>query len=58
LPSTSSTIPPKTSFAATSKEIAAISGHQTLKEIERYTDAADQKKLGKSAMATITPIRE
>jgi integrase len=43
---------------ATSKEIAAISGHQTLKEIERYTDAADQKKLSKSAMATITPIRE
>lgn len=43
---------------ATTKEIAAISGHQTLKEIERYTDAADQKKLGKSAMATISPIRE
>jgi integrase len=43
---------------ATSKEIAAISGHQTLKEIERYTDAADQKKLGKSAMATITSIKD
>jgi integrase len=43
---------------ATSKEIAAISGHQTLKEIERYTEAADQKKLSKSAMAAITPIRE
>jgi integrase len=43
---------------ATSKEIAAISGHQTLKEIERYTEAADQKKLSKSAMATISPIKE
>jgi hypothetical protein len=43
---------------ATSKEIAAISGHQTLKEIERYTEAADQRKLSKSAMATISPIKE
>jgi integrase len=31
---------------ATAKQIAAISGHKTLKEIERYTKAADQKKLG------------
>jgi integrase len=35
---------------ATEKEIAAISGHKTLKEIERYTKAADQKKLAKAAM--------
>jgi integrase len=32
-------------------EIAAISGHKTLKEIERYTKAADQAKLARSAMA-------
>lgn len=35
---------------ATSKQIAAISGHRSLKEIERYTDAADQKTLARSAM--------
>jgi integrase len=35
---------------ATEKEIAAITGHKTLKEIERYTKAADQKKLAKAAM--------
>jgi integrase len=35
------------------KEIAAISGHRTLKEIERYTAAADQAKLSKAAMAKL-----
>jgi integrase len=34
-------------------EIAAISGHKTLKEIDRYTRARDQKRLGSSAMARI-----
>jgi integrase len=34
----------------TAKQIAAISGHATLKEIERYTKAADQKKLARAAM--------
>jgi enterobacteria phage integrase len=32
------------------KEIAAITGHKTLKEVERYTAAADQKRLAFSAM--------
>jgi integrase len=32
-------------------EIAAISGHQTLREVERYTKAADQAKLAQAAMA-------
>jgi integrase len=32
---------------ATEKEIAAWSGHTTLREIERYTKAADQKRLAK-----------
>ena len=27
---------------ATTKEIASVSGHKTLKEVERYTEAADQ----------------
>jgi integrase len=31
-------------------EIGAITGHRTLAEIERYTRAADQKRLSKSAM--------
>ncbi len=34
----------------TEKEIAAWSGHKTLREIERYTKAADQKKLARSSM--------
>jgi integrase len=32
---------------ATEKEIAAWSGHKTLREIERYTKAADQRRLAK-----------
>ena len=36
-------------------EIAAISGHATLKEVERYTKAADQARLAQAAMArTVT----
>ena len=31
-------------------EIAAISGHKTLKEIQRYTEAADQARLARNAM--------
>lgn len=38
---------------ATSKQIAAISGHRSLKEIERYTAAADQEKLARSAMSKL-----
>jgi integrase len=36
---------------ATTKEIASVSGHKTLKEVERYTVAADQAKLARAAMA-------
>jgi integrase len=32
-------------------EIAAITGHQTLKEIERYTKSADQVRLARQAIA-------
>ena len=35
---------------ATEKQIAAVSGHKTLKEVERYTRAADQKKLARAGM--------
>jgi integrase len=34
----------------TTKEIMAISGHTTLKEVERYTTAADRKRLAGKAM--------
>jgi hypothetical protein len=32
-------------------EIAAISGHATLTEVSRYTKAADQARMARSAMA-------
>ena len=31
-------------------QIASWSGHKTLKEVERYTKAADQKRLAELAM--------
>lgn len=37
----------------TTKEIAAVTGHKTLKEVERYTIAADQKRLAQAAIAKI-----
>lgn len=41
----------------TSKEIAAMSGHKSLKEIERYTDAANQKLLASAAMSNLGSVR-
>jgi integrase len=38
---------------SSAKEIASISGHRTLKEIERYTASADQVRLSKAAMAKL-----
>jgi integrase len=38
---------------ATTKEIAAMSGHRTLTEIERYTARADQARLAQSAVAKL-----
>jgi integrase len=35
----------------TEKEIAAVSGHKTLREVARYTEAADQRRLARAAMA-------
>lgn len=38
---------------ASSKAIAAVTGHKTLKEIERYTAAAEQPKLATNAMRAL-----
>ncbi|HEY6992538.1 MAG TPA: tyrosine-type recombinase/integrase, partial [Xanthobacteraceae bacterium] len=38
---------------ATTKEIAAVSGHQSLSEIERYTRKADQARLARSAIGRL-----
>lgn len=37
----------------TAHQIAAITGHKTLKEVERYTRAVDQRRLATVAMAAI-----
>ena len=37
----------------TAHEIAAMSGHKTLKEVERYTKGADQARLARAAMERI-----
>lgn len=34
-------------------QIAAITGHTTLKEVERYTNAADRKRMAREAMAKL-----
>ena len=36
------------------KEISAVTGHTTLKEVARYTRAADQKRLAAEAVAKLT----
>lgn len=41
---------------SSSKEIAAMSGHKSLKEIERYTDKADQARMAVSAMAGLPKV--
>jgi hypothetical protein len=32
------------------KQIAAVSGHKSLREVQRYTEAADQRWLARDAM--------
>jgi integrase len=39
----------------TAHEIAALTGHASLREVERYTRAVDQARLAKSAMTKTTP---
>jgi integrase len=38
---------------ATSKEMQAVSGHKSLREIERYTQQADQQRLARAAIGTL-----
>jgi integrase len=38
-------------------EIAAISGHASLREVERYTKAADQKRMATAAMAAMSTTK-
>ncbi len=42
----------------TAHQIAAVTGHKTLREVERYTRAANQAELAVSAMARIGPKKE
>ncbi len=37
-------------IGCSAKQIAAILGHATLKEVQRYTDAADRKRMAREAM--------
>jgi integrase len=39
-------------------EIAAVTGHASLKEIARYTEAADRKRLAQSAMAKVRTLSD
>jgi integrase len=38
---------------ATTHELMGVSGHTTLSEVQRYTDAANQKRLADAAMARL-----
>jgi hypothetical protein len=40
------------------KEIGAMTGHKTLKELERYTAAADQAKMTEQAMSHLSRVRD
>jgi len=44
-------LPQRCVFHGTAHEIAALTGHASLREIERYTRAADQARMARSAMA-------
>ncbi|MFT8354679.1 MAG: tyrosine-type recombinase/integrase [Gluconobacter japonicus] len=41
----------------TPHQIAAITGHATLSEVERYTRAADQEKLAREAMRRMENVK-
>jgi integrase len=38
-------------------QIASVSGHKTLREVQRYTEAADQKRMAEAAMETMNKSR-
>ena len=39
-------------------EIMAVSGHRTLKEVARYTEAVDRRRLAVSAMAKVRTLSD
>lgn len=41
----------------TTHQIAAITGHKTLSEVERYTRSVDQRRLAKQAMALLEAVK-
>jgi integrase len=41
---------------ATLKEIQSISGHKSLREVQRYTEKADQQRLSRKAMAKLRDV--
>ena len=41
---------------ATAKQLQAISGHKTLAEVQRYTDAADRERLARDGMAKLGEV--
>jgi integrase len=41
-----------------SKVIAAISGHKSLREVERYVEAADQERMARAGIAAISTKRD
>ncbi|GBR37695.1 hypothetical protein AA101099_0837 [Neoasaia chiangmaiensis NBRC 101099] len=41
----------------TTHQIAAITGHKTLSEVERYTRAVDQRKLAQEAMERMAAVK-
>jgi integrase len=42
---------------ATDREIMAVTGHRTAKEVDRYTRSANQKRLAASGLAKANPIK-
>ena len=40
-------------IGCSANQIAAITGHATLKEVARYTNAADRKRMGREAIAKL-----
>jgi hypothetical protein len=38
---------------ATSKKIAAVTGHKSLREVERYVAAVEQEKMARDAMGRL-----
>jgi integrase len=40
-------------IGCSANQIAAITGHATLKEVQRYTNAADRKRMAREAMAKL-----